>query len=57
LKRAALWSLPLIAGALLIAAGGPRLQPWGAASAAIAAIAVARYAVAGYRVRRSPLPA
>jgi signal transduction histidine kinase len=57
LKRAAFWSLPLIAGALLIAAGGPRLQPWGAASAAIAAIAVARYAVAGYRVRRSLLPA
>jgi signal transduction histidine kinase len=57
LKRAAIWSLPLIASALLTATGSPRVQPWGVAGAVIAAIAIARYAVAGYRVRRSLLPA
>lgn len=57
LKRAALWGLVLLGGAALLFVGAPRLKPWGATSAAIALIAVMRYAVAGYRVRRGGLPA
>ena len=57
LKRAALWGLVLLGGAALLVVGAPRLKPWGATSAAIALIAVMRYAVASYRVRRGGLPA
>jgi signal transduction histidine kinase len=57
LKRAALWGLLLLGGATLLVVGAPRLKPWGATCAAIALIAVTRYAVASYRVRRGGLHA
>jgi signal transduction histidine kinase len=48
--RAALWSVILVVAIVLVASSGLSARPWGAAFAVIAGIAVARYALAIYRL-------